>query len=170
MVRKTMSNKTPLLSISMWIQAMWFPKHIAKVSWKQERMNTEDIKSENTKFCSNSLTLSKYNLHQRKPLGAPVLVRPNVKAIFSEHWNEWLMGRAAHLSRYRTPGNLVGPRSKYILEFLFVAVAQFENLLHGILLPTIFCEVCVSHSNTNPSEWQRTAVKMSSLRCHPPSS
>lgn len=54
-------------------------------------MNTEDIKSENTKFCSNGL--NKYNLYQRKPLGASVLVSPSMKAIFSEQWNEWLMGR-----------------------------------------------------------------------------
>lgn len=45
-------------------------------------MTTEDIKSENTKFGSNGL--SKYNLHQRKPLGASVVVNPNMKAIFPE--------------------------------------------------------------------------------------
>lgn len=104
----------------MWTQGRWFPKHIAKVLWKQERMTTEDIKSENTKFGSNGL--SKYNLHQRKPLGASVVVNPNMKAIFPEQ-NEWLMGSAAHLSRDRTPENLVWPRSKYIWEFLFVGVA-----------------------------------------------
>lgn len=38
------------------------------------------MKSENTKFCSN--VLSKYNLHQRKPLGASVLESPNMEAIF----------------------------------------------------------------------------------------
>ena len=42
----------------------------------------EDMKSEDTKVCSN--VLSKYNPHQRKLLGASALASPIMEVMFSE--------------------------------------------------------------------------------------